>query len=132
MTQLVGVEVDTVAGAVVHLQKVLAVALCAALAMFLDRFGFSRELCSSVATVVAWFVGFLVLLRTCLPLNRNRTFLLIGIAVAFAAVMAVAGHHFALVPFTGTAWIALLALSGLGAAVVFGTAAFLRRKKWDS
>ena len=110
----------------------VAVTLCAALAMNMSAFGWERELCSTVATLVAWFVGFLVLLRTCLPLSRGRLFLLAAVAAAFVAVVLIAGHHFSLVPLTGSAWILLLALCALGCAIVFGTAAFLRRKHWDA
>ena len=109
-----------------------AVTLCAALAMLMTRFGWSKELCSTVATFVAWFVGFLVLLRTCLPLNRNRSILLCGIAAAFVAVVSIAGKHFELVPLEGNAWIALPVLSALGAAIVLGTAALLRNQKFTA
>ena len=107
----------------------LAVTLCAAMAMNLTHFGWAPELCSTVATIVAWFVGFLVLLRTCLPLNRNRALLLLAMAAAFALVVMLAGRYFELVPLTGPAWIALLAFSALGAAIVFSTAFLIRRKK---
>ena len=110
----------------------IAVTLCAALAMNLTHFGWSREMCSTVATMVAWFVGFLVLLRTCLPLNRNRSVLLAAMAAAFAGVVLIAGRHFELVPLDGKAWIALLILSALGAAIVIGTAALIRKKKPDA
>ena len=109
----------------------LAVTLCAALSMHLAHFGWQREECSTVATLVAWFVGFLVLLRTCLPLNRNRSVLLAAVAAAFAGVVLLAGQHFELVPLRGTSWIALLVLSALGGAIVFGTAFLIRRNKWD-
>ncbi len=108
-----------------------AVTLCAALAMNLTHFGWVREECSTIATIVAWFVGFLVLLRTCLPLNRNRTVLLAAVAAAFAAVVMIAGKHFELVPLAGNSWIALLILAALGGAIVFGTALLIRRRKWD-
>ena len=110
----------------------IAVTLCAALAMNMASFGWDRELCSTVATIAAWFVGFLVLLRTCLPLNRNRAVLLAAMAAAFAAVVLIAGHQFELVPLTGRAWPLLLALCALGCAIVLGTAAFLRGKQKDA
>ena len=110
----------------------VAVTLCAALSMILVRFGWPPELCSTVATLTAWFVGFVVLLRTCLPLNRNRSILLGAMAVAFVVVVLIAGNHFELVPLTGPAWIALLLLSALGCFIVLGTAAFLHRKKLDA
>ena len=109
-----------------------AVTLCAALAMNLVSFGWPRELCSTLATIVAWFVGFLVLLRTCLPMSRDRAFLLTAVAAAFIAVATLGGHHFSLVPLDGKAWTVLLALGTLGSIIVLGTAALLRRKHLDS
>ncbi len=105
-----------------------AVTLCAALAMIMERFGWSRELCSTVATISAWFVGFLVLLRTCLPLNRNRSVLLAAMAVCFVCVVLIAGRLFELVPLEGNAWIVLPVLCAIGAALVFGVSVLLRRR----
>ena len=67
----------------------------------------------------------------CLPLNRNRAVLLSGVAAAFIGVVLLAGKHFELVPMDGTAWLAAAALCILGGAIVFGTAAFLRRRQKD-
>ena len=55
--------------------------------------------------------------------------LLLAMAAAFAGILLIAGRHFELVPLTGNAWIALLALSALGAVIVFGAAFVIRRKK---
>ena len=109
----------------------VAVTLCAAAAMILARFGWSREICSTVATLSAWFVGFLVLLRTCQPLNRNRAILLAAVAAVFVAVLFTFGHQFELVPLHGKAWAALAVLCASGAAIVIGTSALIRRKKWN-
>ena len=110
----------------------IAVTLCAALAMNLTHAGWEPAACSTLATLAAWFVGFLVLLRTCLPLNRNRSVLLCGIAVLFAAILAVAGEHFGLVPLRGTAWLVLAALAVLGSVIVFSTAFVIRRKNLNA
>ena len=110
----------------------VAVTLCAALAMHLAHFGWPREECSTIATIVAWFVGFLVLLRTCLPLSRDRTILLAAMASSFTAIVLFAGRHFSLVPLDGKSWIALLALAALGSVIVLGTAFLIRRKKLDT
>ena len=110
----------------------IAVTLCAALAMNLTHAGWEPAACSTLATLAAWFVGFLVLLRTCLPLNRNRSVLLCGIAVLFAAILAVAGEHFGLVPLRGTAWLVLVALAVLGSVIVFSTAFVIRRKNLNA
>ena len=109
-----------------------AVTLCAILAMNMASFGWAQELCSTVATLAAWFVGFLVLLRTCLPLSRNRAVLLLAMAAALVVTVLVAGKQFELVPLTGNAWIFLLFLCALGSVIVFGTAALLKRKRFDA
>ena len=108
-----------------------AVTLCGALAMILVQFGWTKEMCSTVATMVAWFVGFLVLLRTCMPLNRNRRILLAAMAAAFVLAVLIAGSLFELVPLDGKAFAAVLILCALGAAIVLGTAALIRKKGWD-
>ena len=110
----------------------VAVALCAALAMNLVHAGWTSDECSTVATIVAWFVGYLVLLRTCLPLNRNRAILLLAMAGVFVAVVLLLGPKFELVPLASSAWPALLGLSALGAVIVFGTAAILKKKNLDA
>ena len=109
----------------------IAVTLCAALAMIMVQFGWTKEMCSTVATMAAWFVGFLVLLRTCMPLNRNRTILLAAMAVAFVLAVLVVGKLFELVPLDGKAFVAVLILCALGAAIVLGTAALIKKKHWD-
>ena len=86
----------------------------------------------TIATISAWFVGFLVLLRTCQPLNRSRSILLVAVAAAFVAVVVVFGRYFELVPLIGGDWAALAALGAAGAAIVMGTASLIRRKKWDA
>ena len=109
----------------------VAITLCAALAMNLTHVGWEPKMCSTVATLVAWVVSFTVLLRTCLPLNRNRAVLLAAMAAAFVFVVLCFGHHFELIPLQGRAWGVLGLLSALGCAIVLGTAALIRRKKWD-
>ena len=110
----------------------VAVTLCAALAMNLVHIGWTSDECSTVATIVAWFVGWLVLLRTCLPLNRNRAVLLAAMAGVFVGAVLLLGSKFELVPLPGRAWPFLLGLSALGAVIVFGTAAILRKKKMEA
>ncbi len=108
----------------------IAVALCASIAMNLIHAGWLRSECSTIATYVAWFVGFLVLLRCCLPLNRNRAILLTAVAALFAATVLFTGQRFGLVPLHETKdWMAVAALSALGGGIVFGTASLLSRKK---
>ena len=107
----------------------IAVALCASLAMALTRFGWEREVCSTLATLIAWCIGYMVLARTCLPLTRSRLALLIGLAAAFVAAVHFAGRHFdLLLPLGQNAWIALIVLSALGCAVILGAAAVLKKR----
>ena len=110
----------------------VAVTLCALTSIILASFGWPRETCITIATISAWFVGFLVLLRTCQPLNRSRSILLVAVAAAFVAVVVAFGRYFELVPLIGGDWAALAALCAAGAAIVMGTASLIRRKKWDA
>lgn len=106
----------------------IAVTLCAVLAMLI-RFGWEQETASTIATIAAWFVGYVVLARTCLPLNRNRCVLLVLIAAAFVFVILGFGHLFELVPLSGGAWGLTAGLCALGAAIVVGTILFLNRRQ---
>ena len=63
----------------------IAVGVCAAIASALDRTGLAAADCSSVAVLVAGFVGLVQLYTVCLPLTRLRTCVLIGMALAFSA-----------------------------------------------
>ena len=99
----------------------VAVAACAGASMFLTGFGWEREMCSTLATLVAWGIGYLVLLRTCLPLNRNRALLLGCIPAMFAGITLSAGHIFSLVTPDRKAWIALLILMGAGTGIIMIT-----------
>lgn len=103
----------------------IAVALCAALAMALG----GQETGSTLATLAAGVVGYLVLLRTCLPMNRRRAVLLVLVAAAFIATVLIAGSIFQLVPMDGKAFVLFLVLSAVGCAVVLISAALLRNKQ---
>ena len=92
----------------------IAAACCAAVAMAMTWAGWPRELCSTVATLAAGIVCWLVLLFTCLPLNRLRGALLAVVAAAFTLAYLVLGKVFLLVPLTGSALLLLAALTALG------------------
>ena len=101
----------------------LAVTLCAVLSMSLTFFGWDSTLCSTLATLVAAVVGYVVLLRTCLPLNIRRGLLLVAVAIAIVATALIAGSIFKLVPLAGwRPWGELLLLSSLGIFIVWFTA----------
>lgn len=100
----------------------IAVALCASVAMLFMRSGWPVDLCKTLATYVAGAVGLLVLLRACLPLNRNRAVIVAVMTCAFVLAALILGPLFSLVPLTGPAW---LLLGGLLLAssliVIFGS-----------
>lgn len=97
----------------------IAAACCAAVAMTMVWAGWPRELCSTVATLTAGTVCWLVLLRACLPVNGVRAALLAVVAAGFALSFLLLPGIFLLVPLTPPA----LALSGglalLGTCLVF-------------
>ncbi len=106
----------------------LAAACCAAVAMAMVWAGWPRELCSTVATLTAGTVCWLVLLRACLPVNGVRAALLAVVAAGFALSFLLLSGIFLLVPLTPPA----LALSGglelLGVCLVFLGSRLFREK----
>lgn len=96
----------------------MAVTVCAAAAMLLSAFGWDAKLCSTLATLLAGVIGFVVLLLTCQPLNKLRIALLSVVAAGFVGAVCLIPGLFFLVPLDWKAWIALALLSALGAAIV--------------
>ena len=108
----------------------IAVALCATLAILLTgTYGWTRETGSTLATLSAGVVGFIVLLRTCLPLNRDRTVLLATVAAAFALAVILMGSIFRLVPLDGKAMTVFLLLAVLGCAIVIAAGIILQKNR---
>lgn len=105
-----------------------AVALCAAVAMLFIRAGWPLELCKTLSTYVAGAVGLLVLLRSCLPLNRNRAVIVSVMACAFVLAALILGPLFSLVPLTGPAWLLLAGLILASALIVIFGAKLLKAK----
>ena len=106
----------------------IAVALCATLAILLTgTYGWSREVGSTLATLSAGVVGFVVLLRTCLPLNGRRAALLAAVAAAFTLAVMIAGSIFKLVPLDGKAMTVFLLLAAAGCAIVVISGILLQR-----
>ena len=96
----------------------VAAACCAAVAMAMTWAGWPRELCSTVATLSAGIICWVVLLRTCLPLNRIRCILLVVVAAAFVLAYLALGNVFLLVPLTGPALLLLAGLAVLGTLLI--------------
>ena len=81
----------------------IAAACCASISMAMTWAGWSHELCSTLATLCAGAICWIVLIRACLPLNHLRRALLLVTAGAFTLAFLLLGHIFFLVPLTGPA-----------------------------
>ncbi len=99
----------------------IAATLCAALSMAMGPiFGWPTDLCSTLATLSAGAVCWMVLCRSCLPLNHLRRILLIAVAAAFVLAYLLLGRHFFfLVPLTGPAVGVLAGLAVFGCGMIF-------------
>ena len=97
----------------------IAAACCAALSMAMSPIlGWPRELCSTLATLSAGVVCWLVLMRTCLPLNLTRKILLAVVIGAFAGAFFLLRRIFFLEWLSGTAWLVLAGLAVLGGGII--------------
>ena len=107
----------------------VAAACCATVAMAMTWAGWPRELCSTLATLIAGTVCYMVLVRTCLPLNKTRAALIAAVAAAFVLAILLLGKIFFLQPLTGAAMGLYAGLAVLGGAVIFLCDRLLARKK---
>ncbi len=107
----------------------IAAACCATVAMAMTWAGWPRELCSTLATLSAGSVCWLVLLRTCIPFNRIRRMLLAVVAAAFVLAYLLLGSIFFLVPLTAPALMLLGGLLLLGCALIFLCDRLLKEKQ---
>lgn len=107
----------------------IAAACCATVAMAMTWAGWPRELCSTLATLAAGSVCWLVLLRTCIPFNRIRRMLLAVVAAAFVLAYLLLGSIFFLVPLTAPALMLLGGLLLLGCALIFLCDRLLKEKQ---
>jgi len=71
-----------------------------------------------VATLSSGFICWIVLLHTCLPLNRIRCILLVVVAAAFVLACLTLGNIFLLIPLTGPALMLLAGLAVLGTLLI--------------
>ena len=97
----------------------ISAAICASAAMYMSRTGWPLDLCSTLALASAGTVCWLVLLRTCLPLNRVRLALLVIVAAAFTLAFLLLSHIFLLVPLTSPALTLFAVLAVLGGTLIF-------------
>ena len=106
----------------------IAAALCASIAMAMTWAGWSRDLCSTVATLAAGTVCWMVLLRTCMPFNRVRRILLAAVAAAFVLAYLTLGRIFFLLPLNSSALLLLGGLMLLGGFLIFLCGRLLHRR----
>ena len=107
----------------------VSVALCATLAMLMTRFGWEVRTCSTLATWIAGFLGLVVLLRTCWPLDQIRGAVLFLSAACFTLAATLWGHVFFLEKLHGAEWAVLAALAAIGAGIYWGTYALEKRQR---
>ena len=109
----------------------IAATCCAAISMAMaPLFGWSRELCSTLATLSAGAVCFMVLFRACLPQNLIRRLLLVVSAAAFVLAYLVFGNRFFfLVHLTGAATAVLGGLAALSLVVILLCARLIARRE---
>jgi cation-transporting ATPase E len=97
----------------------VSAACCAAAAMVMSHAEWPMALCSTLAVLAVGTICWLVLLRTCLPLNRIRLGLLCAVAAAFVLAFLLLGKVFFLVPLTLPAFMLYTGLALLGGCLVF-------------
>ena len=97
----------------------VSAAFCAAAAMVMSHAEWPMALCSTLAVLAVGTICWLVLLRTCLPLNRIRLGLLCAVAAAFVLAFLLLGKVFFLVPLTLPAFMLYTGLALLGGCLVF-------------
>jgi cation-transporting ATPase E len=106
----------------------IAAACCASISMAMTWAGWSHELCSTLATLCAGAICWIVLIRACLPLNHLRRTLLLVTAGAFTLAFLLLGHIFFLVPLTGPAVALFCGLVLLGGGLVLLCDWILKRR----
>lgn len=96
----------------------LAVTVCALAAMFLERLGWSHEVCSTLATLSAAVAGLVTLLVTSLPFTRLRALVFAAMCAAMAlSVILIPGIYY-LTPLTGEQWLVQLGLACAAATII--------------
>ena len=108
----------------------IAVAMCAVLSMLIA----DREMHSTLATLAAGVVGFVVLFRTCVPLNNRRIVLLAAVAAAFtgAVLIPFTAQICLLKPLTPDSLWKFAILAATGCAIVLVSARALKKKQAEN
>ena len=96
----------------------LAVTICALVACFLEKLGWSHEVCSTLATQSAAVAGLVTLLVTSLPLTRLRALVFAAMCAAMALSVTLIPGVYYLVPLTGPQWLTQLGLACAAATII--------------
>ncbi len=96
----------------------LAVTVCALAACLLEWLGWSREVCSTLATLSAAAAGLVTLLVTCLPFSRLRAAVFAAMCAGMALCVTLIPGVFYLSPLTGGQWLTQLGLACAAAAII--------------
>ena len=96
----------------------LAVTVCALAACFLEKLGWSHEVCSTLATLAAGAAGLVTLLVTCLPFTRLRAAVFVAMCVGMALSITLIPGVYYLVPLTGAQWLTELGLACTAATII--------------
>ena len=104
-----------------------AVTVCAIASMTCRAFGWTEEVCSTLATLSAGTVGILMLLNVCRPLSRLRALLVAAMTIGFVGSVLLLGHIFLLTQLTLLQLLALLVLILLAILVMAGVTLLMKR-----
>ena len=96
----------------------LAVTICALAACFLEKLGWSHEVCSTLATLSAAAAGLVTLLVTCLPFTKLRACVFAAMCVGMALSVTLIPRLYYLVPLTGAQWLTELGLACAAATII--------------
>jgi cation-transporting ATPase E len=96
----------------------VAVTICALAACFLEKLGWSHEVCSTLATLSAASAGLVTLLITCLPFTKLRALVFAAMCVAMALSITLIPGVYYLVPLTGEQWLTQLGLACAAAVII--------------
>jgi len=107
----------------------IAVTVCASAAMALSGMGWDRNMCSTIATILAGIVSYTVLVLTCMPLNKLRIAILSAMGAAFVLACVFLKKVFFLVPLDGRGWTALAILGAVGVSIVLIMTRVIRKRR---
>jgi cation-transporting ATPase E len=96
----------------------VAVTICALAACFLEKLGWSHEVCSTLATLSAATAGLVTLLITCLPFTKLRALVFVAMCVAMVLSVTFIPGVYYLVPLTAEQRLTQLGLSCAAAVII--------------